>query len=135
MHHGLFWGPGVQAVDEQLKRRLQILLDANIALAAYHLPLDAHPEVGNNALLARAARRRSARAVRAAPWPADRLQLATLPNGGLPAQELFALVERVTARTPLVFDAGPATVNRLAIVSGAGADHIAEAAPPGPKRC
>src|SRR4051794_35882061 len=54
VHHGLFWGPGVRTIDEPLKRRLKILFDAGIALAAYHLPLDAHPELGNNALLAHA---------------------------------------------------------------------------------
>src|ERR1700722_11114542 len=54
VHHGLFWGSGVEVVDEMLKRRLRILFDADISLAAYHLPLDAHPELGNNALLAKA---------------------------------------------------------------------------------
>src|SRR5205085_10478880 len=54
VHHGLFWGAGTQVIDPVLKRRLQILFEADIALAAYHLPLDAHPEIGNNALIARA---------------------------------------------------------------------------------
>ncbi|HEY6852997.1 MAG TPA: Nif3-like dinuclear metal center hexameric protein, partial [Gemmatimonadales bacterium] len=53
VHHGLFWG-ATGPVDRQLKRRLQLLFDHDIALAAYHLPLDAHLEVGNNALLAKA---------------------------------------------------------------------------------
>src|SRR5213596_2726641 len=53
VHHGLFWGE-TGPVDEQLKRRLKLLFGHDMALAAYHLPLDAHPEVGNNALLARA---------------------------------------------------------------------------------
>ena len=53
VHHGLFWGSGVRSGGRALKRRLQILFDAGIALAAYHLPLDAHPELGNNALLGR----------------------------------------------------------------------------------
>ncbi len=52
VHHGLFWGSGVTAIDAALKRRLQMLFDADIALAAYHLPLDAHPQLGTNALLA-----------------------------------------------------------------------------------
>src|SRR5580693_8993167 len=43
VHHGLFWGDGVAAIDAVLARRLRILFHANIALAAYHLPLDAHP--------------------------------------------------------------------------------------------
>jgi putative NIF3 family GTP cyclohydrolase 1 type 2 len=54
VHHGLLWGPGARTIDPLLKRRLQMLFDADMALAAYHLPLDAHPELGNNALLARA---------------------------------------------------------------------------------
>src|SRR5438034_1213433 len=53
VHHGLFWG-AIGPVDTQLKRRLKLLFDHDMALAAYHLPLDAHPEVGNNALLAAA---------------------------------------------------------------------------------
>jgi dinuclear metal center YbgI/SA1388 family protein len=139
VHHGLFWSPGVKAIDARLKRRLQILFDADIALAAYHLPLDAHPEMGNNALLARA-------------LGAEQLQPFALHHGqaigciaeltadgpaqdpqadGLPAEELFARVQQATARQPLVFDAGPPRVRRLAIVTGAGADYIADAAAAG----
>jgi putative NIF3 family GTP cyclohydrolase 1 type 2 len=53
VHHGLFWGSGPGPIDAPLKRRLEILFDAEMSLAAYHLPLDAHPQLGNNALLAR----------------------------------------------------------------------------------
>src|SRR3954466_1852750 len=54
VHHGLFWAGPPRPLDRASKRRLQLLFDADLALAAYHLPLDGHPEVGNNALLARA---------------------------------------------------------------------------------
>jgi len=53
VHHGLFWDRDSRVVDPILGRRLRLLLDAQVSLAAYHLPLDAHPEVGNNACLAR----------------------------------------------------------------------------------
>src|SRR4051795_3068112 len=53
VHHGLFWGE-TGPIDERLKRRLKLLFDHEMALVAYHLPLDAHMEVGNNALLAAA---------------------------------------------------------------------------------
>ncbi len=53
VHHGLLWDRDSRVVDDSLRRRLKALLDAEITLAAYHLALDAHPEVGNNALLAR----------------------------------------------------------------------------------
>ena len=50
-HHGIFWGESAGPVTEQLKARLKLLFDNDMSLAAYHLPLDAHPEVGNNALI------------------------------------------------------------------------------------
>jgi dinuclear metal center YbgI/SA1388 family protein len=133
VHHGLFWGSGVSAIDPLLKRRLQILFDAGIALAAYHLPLDAHPQLGNNALLAEALGAEAASGL--TPFALHRGQaigfMASFPGDGLLAQELFGRVAEVTQREPLVFDAGPARVRRLAIVSGAGADYTAEAAAAG----
>ena len=130
VHHGLFWSPGVQAIDTVLARRLQLLFDANIALAAYHLPLDAHPELGNNALLAHALG-----AEQREPFALHHGQpigcLATLPGHGMPADHLFARVREITAREPLVLGAGPARVRRLAIVSGAGGDYLADAAAAG----
>ncbi len=54
VHHGLFWRGDPQQITPILHRRLQPLFAHDIALAAYHLPLDAHPEHGNNALLAQA---------------------------------------------------------------------------------
>jgi len=53
VHHGLFWG-GVQPLRGPVYRRLRALLKDEIGVYAAHLPLDAHPEFGNNALLARA---------------------------------------------------------------------------------
>jgi dinuclear metal center YbgI/SA1388 family protein len=130
VHHGLFWGSGVRALDAVLKRRLQLLFDADIALVAYHLPLDAHPKLGNNALLASALG-----AGELVPFALHRGQpigfIASFPGDGVPAAELFARVQEVTDRTPLVFDSGPARVRRLAIVSGAGSDYTADAAAAG----
>ena len=51
VHHGLFWGEPLR-VEGALLERLKLLLLSNIALYACHLPLDMHPEVGNNAVLA-----------------------------------------------------------------------------------
>jgi dinuclear metal center YbgI/SA1388 family protein len=51
VHHGLFWGAPLRVTGGH-RERLKVLLDRNIALYAAHLPLDQHPEVGNNAALA-----------------------------------------------------------------------------------
>lgn len=52
VHHGLFWGKP-ERIEGSLRARLKLLFDADLALYACHLPLDKHPEVGNNAILAR----------------------------------------------------------------------------------
>ena len=53
VHHGLFWG-GQQAVVGAYYDRLRLLFENDVAVYASHLPLDAHPQRGNNALLASA---------------------------------------------------------------------------------
>jgi dinuclear metal center YbgI/SA1388 family protein len=130
VHHGLFWGSGPGPIDAALKRRLQVLFDGDISLLAYHLPLDAHLELGNNALLARAIG-----AEGLSPFARHHGEpigvLGELPGGGVAAGELFERVREATAREPLVFDAGPARVRRVALVTGGGADYLGEAAAAG----
>ena len=53
VHHGLFWGK-VQPITGSHFTRIKTLIDAKMNLYCAHLPLDAHPEVGNNAQLAKA---------------------------------------------------------------------------------
>lgn len=126
VHHGLFWGSGPAAIDAPMKRRLKLLFDADMSLAAYHLPLDAHPEVGNNALIARALGIGTLK-----PFALHEGEpigcIADFPGEGLDAHILFARVTELTGRTPLVFDAGPERVRSLAIVSGAGASYLDDA--------
>ena len=52
VHHGMFWS-GLQPLRGSHYDRVRLLLDNDIAVYSSHLPLDAHPELGNNALLAR----------------------------------------------------------------------------------
>jgi dinuclear metal center YbgI/SA1388 family protein len=130
VHHGLFWGTGFEVIDAALKRRLQLLFEAGIGLAAYHLPLDAHPELGNNALLARALG-----ATELSGFARHHGEpigiLARFPGDGVPIAELCERARHVTAHDTLLFDSGPELVRRLAIVSGAGSDFLAEAASAG----
>ncbi len=126
VHHGLFWGSAPTAIDARMKRRLKLLFDADISLAAYHLPLDAHPELGNNALIGRALG-----ASVLEPFAFHEGEsigfLARFPGEGIEAGDLFERVTELTARTPLVFDAGPKRVRGMAIVAGAGSDHLTDA--------
>jgi dinuclear metal center YbgI/SA1388 family protein len=117
VHHGLFWRFNPVGLTPLLAERLRPLFKHDIALAAYHLPLDAHPQVGNNALLAEAL------------GASSHVPFADVGRGAtfaepVGAAELFARVAAVTGREPLVFDAGPAEVRRLAIVSGGAASRL-----------
>jgi dinuclear metal center YbgI/SA1388 family protein len=119
VHHGLFWG-SAGPVDAQLKRRLKLLFDNDMALAAYHLPLDAHPVVGNNALLAAAIG-----ATGGEPFAGIGVR-ARLP--GIAPEDLRARVREATGgREPLAFLAGPDPVNTIGIVSGAAARNLDDA--------
>jgi dinuclear metal center YbgI/SA1388 family protein len=124
VHHGLLWDKEPRIIDRRVRRRLQALFDADLTLAGYHLALDAHPEVGNNALLAQE-------------LGVDvEGPFAELGAGGrLPAPEpLETFLARVRERIgpkPLVFAEGPDPVERIAIVSGGAAGHVTEAAAEG----
>ena len=52
VHHGYFWKNEPVAITGMKQKRIKTLLDNDISLLAYHLPLDAHAEMGNNAELA-----------------------------------------------------------------------------------
>jgi dinuclear metal center YbgI/SA1388 family protein len=114
VHHGLFWENDPRIVDRQLKGRLQALFDADITLAAYHLALDAHPEICNNALLADLLGIDSRERVLEWGFGGSIEQSATL-------DELAGRLEQATGQTPRVFDGGPDRIERVAVITGGGA--------------
>jgi dinuclear metal center YbgI/SA1388 family protein len=121
VHHGLLWESEPRTIDLRMRRRLQALFDADMTLAAYHLALDAHPEVGNNALLALELGVEAER------------PFSSIGQGGRLAepQPLEAFLARVRERIapePLVFAGGPDPVERVAILSGGGARYLVDAA-------
>ncbi len=127
VHHGLFWDFHSTGLSPVLAERLRPLFKHDIALAGYHLPLDAHHELGNNAILAD-----RLGCERHEPFGTFRDQkigrAGTFPDDGIPAAELFARVREVTGREPLVQGAGPELVRRIGIVSGSAASSLDEAA-------
>jgi dinuclear metal center YbgI/SA1388 family protein len=121
VHHGLFWDFHPTGLTPVLAERLRPLFKHDVALAAYHLPLDGHPELGNNALLAErlGCERHEAFATIG--------RAGTFAGDGIAAADLFERVRELTARVPTVFDGGPDTVRRIGIVSGGGASYLEEA--------
>lgn len=126
VHHGLFWEGTPRRLDATAKRRLKLLFDHDMALAAYHLPLDAHPRLGNNAIICE-----RLGLVGPAPFGLHRGRpvgwAARAPGEGLTIGELVDRVAALTGRWPLVFDSGPERVRSLGVVSGGASSSLDEA--------
>jgi dinuclear metal center YbgI/SA1388 family protein len=124
-HHGVFWESQPLALSAQMAARLRIALAGELSLAAYHLPLDAHEEIGNNAILCEAlgfgAAGRFA-GVRGRP-----IGILGASETGVGIRELAKRVAELTDREPLVFDGGPERIHSIGFVSGAGTSALAEA--------
>jgi dinuclear metal center YbgI/SA1388 family protein len=126
VHHGLFWDGMPLHVDDALHKRLKPLYAHDMALAAYHLPLDAHPEHGNNALIAdglgcvskEPAFDHKGRTIGIA---------GTFEGDGIAADELRARVRDLTDRDPLHLAYGPERVRTIGIVSGGGSPYLLDA--------
>jgi dinuclear metal center YbgI/SA1388 family protein len=129
-HHGLLWGSEVSPLSVPMAARLRALLCANASLAAYHLPLDAHPEIGNNALL------RDALRLEPDERPFGEAKGSAVGVIGRTAEpidvaELRRRLTEAVGREPLVFDAGPQKISSIGIVTGAGGFALHEAGPLG----
>jgi dinuclear metal center YbgI/SA1388 family protein len=125
-HHGILWDFEPRRIGPMQATRLKLLLANDIALAGYHLPLDAHPVHGNNALLAQ--RLGAASHAPAFPFKGRPVGVVARFDGdGVPAAELWARIADVTDREPLVFDAGPERIRSIGIVSGSAANSLQEA--------
>ncbi len=117
VHHGLFWGRPLALTGTRLAR-VRMLLEHDLALYAMHLPLDCHPTLGNNAGLADALDLRER-----APF-GDYRGVAVGIQGRLPEpQPLDRLTDRLFGgehNCLAVLPFGPASIERVALVSGGG---------------
>lgn len=125
VHHGVLWRT-VERIAGPLAQRIRPLLQHGIHLYAAHLPLDAHAEVGNNAVLAQMLD------VTVSDWWCAPKGTPLGVIGSRPEPVALAeFVQQVEVRletTARVLAHGPTMVQRVAILSGFGADQVAAAA-------
>ncbi len=102
VHHGYFWKGEDQRIVGMKQRRIKALLTHDINLLAYHLPLDVHPEVGNNVQLAQ----RLGLTVTGSLEPGNPRSVGLIGTLDTPlsAKDFAARIESVLSRAPLVFD-------------------------------
>lgn len=122
VHHGWFWKGEDGRVTGFRKRRMQTLLAHDINLFAYHLPLDAHAELGNNAQIAR----RFGWQIERRFGESELGCLAVLPAPTF-ASDLARQAESVFGRAPLLLGDANRSVRRVAWCSGGAQDWFEEA--------
>jgi dinuclear metal center YbgI/SA1388 family protein len=123
VHHGYFWKGEDQRIQGMKKRRLQTLLGHDVSLLAYHLPLDAHPKLGNNRQLADKLAIRNAQPLEGNSglvWIGDLAEALT------PAS-LADHLQQTLSRQPLHVGNGPDRVQRVAWCTGAAQGFIGQA--------
>ena len=123
VHHGLFWGDPLPVVGRTY-RRLKALFDADVAVYAAHLPLDVHPEVGNNVLLSRGLGLEGEG--RFGAW-AGFEGVGVWCAADLSLDALAERVRDVCGEAPRVIPGGPPHVRRVGIVTGGAGSLIAAA--------
>lgn len=122
VHHGLFWD-GNRPVVGRRYRRLKLLLENDVALYSAHLPLDLHPEIGNNVLLARALGVR----VDARFGAYEGVQVGVAGDLETERHALADTLAGLLGRPVHTIPGGPERIQRVGILTGGGGSMIAHA--------
>jgi dinuclear metal center YbgI/SA1388 family protein len=126
VHHGLFWD-GNRPITGRRYQRLQALIEHDVAVYAAHLPLDMHPEVGNNAVLARLLGILD-------PVPFDEYRGAPMGASGhliMAREALAARLHELLGHHVHLIAGGPETTTRVGIITGGAGGRILQAAAAG----
>jgi len=124
VHHGIIWNYERPVYKGSYRERVKLLLDNNINLFAYHLPLDAHPIVGNNAQLAKHLGLTSCK-----PFGDHKGQTIGIKGriSKTNKDKFFKKVENLVNREVLVFPYGPKSINNVGIISGGAQKEFSQA--------
>lgn len=120
-HHGLYWNPPIPLTGPAY-RKVQSAMQANIAVYSSHLPLDAHPEIGNNALLARELRLEKSSTF----LNYEGTDIGLIADG-VAREELKARLRKAFPETLISLEFGSENPEKIAILTGSGAgavDHL-----------
>ena len=122
VHHGWFWRGEDQRIVGMKKKRIKALLQNDISLIGYHLPLDAHPEFGNNAQLAK-----RLGFIREGAMNAEGVGDYGHLEQALTVYELAQTIQKALVRTPTVVVAGEHKIKTIAWCTGGAQSYIEQA--------
>ena len=121
VHHGLFW-PGLQPVTAALRRQLDLAFENNIALYSSHLPLDAHPKLGNNVQLGAALGLKKLTPF----FPSHGGLIGLKTRQRISRAELGVRLQRALGSKPLLIPGGGEMCECIGVVTGSAGDGLKE---------
>lgn len=119
VHHGMFW-PGLRPVTKALHRQLKFAFENDLAIYSAHLPLDLHPEIGNNVLLMRALAFEKSTAF----FEEKESLLGRRASADVALDELVTRLEKAVAGPVKTIASGPKTVRSFGVITGAAGSEI-----------
>lgn len=119
VHHGLFWNNESRELDERTGERIDLLRKYDMSLAGYHLALDAHPEIGNNALAAKALGLDPVESFGEIGWQGGY-------DSPMSIKDFRTLCYKTFNRIPYVYPFG-GEVNKVAVIVGGAPQYLVEA--------
>ena len=124
VHHGLIWNFERPLYRGGYRERIRLLLKNNINLYGYHLPLDAHEEIGNNAQLCRRMGLKNMR-----PFGDIKGQYIGMKGeiDKVDKVSFFSRVTKIVDREPLIFDYGPDLIEKVGVISGGAQKYLTQA--------
>ncbi|MBF0357159.1 MAG: Nif3-like dinuclear metal center hexameric protein [Magnetococcales bacterium] len=125
VHHGILWDRDSRVVTGSYKKRLQLLLEDDLTLMAFHLPLDAHPVFGNNAQIIN-----RLDLVQGEPfgrYKGGSISFCGMPKEAISMVDFAKRVKKCFGGSPLILDFGPKKIKKVAICSGGAPEMIREA--------
>ncbi|MEP2777574.1 MAG: Nif3-like dinuclear metal center hexameric protein [Luteolibacter sp.] len=123
VHHGMFW-QGAQPLTAAFYRKIKAAIEGDLAIYSCHLPLDFHPSMGNNVLLAEdIGLSRITPALEKDGWAT-----AVIGEWGKSLDELVAAVESAVGRKSVVCPGGEQKIGRVAVITGGAGSEVAKIA-------
>lgn len=124
VHHGYFWKGEPETLTHMKGKRIRTLMQHGISMLAYHLPLDAHPILGNNAVLARQLDLNIIGALH----PDEKYPIGNIAiHSPISAQDFCDKLHKVLKRKPLHICAHNNPISRIALCTGGAQDMIEQA--------
>lgn len=129
VHHGYFWKSESEVIKGMKKKRIKTILLNDLNLFGYHLPLDVHPEVGNNAQLAKLLGIKLQRSLE--PWNRQCVAVKGKLEKPISAENFAELIENKLTRKPLLEKTSEQLIHTVAWCTGGGQHYIDAAAEQG----